>query len=165
MIRQANLNDSAAMTQIYNPFILDTCITFEVDPVDAAEMARRMGDVAAASLPWLVVEQDGKMAGYCYAHPWMERAAYQHTVESTIYLAPEFQRRGLGRQLYRALLAELKKRPVHAVISIIALPNPASVGLHESLGFEKVAHFREVGRKFGGWIDVGYWQLMMEDWS
>ncbi|GAP16149.1 sortase [Longilinea arvoryzae] len=165
MIRQANLNDSAAMAQIYNPFILDTCITFEVDPVDAAEMTRRMGDVAAASLPWLVVEQDGKMAGYCYAHPWMERAAYQHTVESTIYLAPEFQRRGLGRQLYRALLAELKKRPVHAVISIIALPNPASVGLHESLGFEKVAHFREVGRKFEGWIDVGYWQLMMEEWS
>ncbi len=163
MIRQATLGDAAAMAQIYNPYILDTCITFEVDPVDAAEMARRMDAVAAAQLPWLAAEQDGRVAGFCYAHPWKERAAYQHTVESTVYVAPEFQRRGIGRQLYGELLAELKKRPVHAVIAVIALPNPASVGLHENLGFEQVAHFLEVGRKFERWLDVGSWELLLKE--
>lgn len=162
MIRQATNDDAPAMAQMYNAYILETTITFETDPLDAAEMARRMGAVAAAKMPWLVLEQDGRLAGYCYAHPWKERAAYQHTVETTIYLAPEFQGRGLGRQLYQELLAELKKRPVHAVIAVVALPNPASVGLHESLGFTQVAHFREVGRKFERWIDVGSWQLMLE---
>lgn len=163
MIRPAIASDAAALAQIYNPYILDTSITFEVEPVDGAEMARRVQAVTAANLPWLVLEQDGEVSGYCYAHPWKERAAYSHTVESTIYIAQDARGRGLGKLLYGELLAQLKMLPLHAVIAVIALPNPASVGLHERMGFEQVAHYREVGRKFERWLNVGAWQLMLGD--
>ena len=102
------------------------------------------------------------MRGYAYAAPWRARAAYRHSVETSIYLAPGAGGRGLGARLYRALFAALPSH-VHAAIGGVSLPNPASVALHERLGFRKVAHFREVGRKFGRWIDVGYWQRLLPD--
>jgi len=157
-LRPATALDAAPICAIYNPYVANTSISFEEDPVSEQEMARRIADVGAAGLPWLVLEIDGRIAGYAYATRWRVRPAYRTSVESTIYLDPAFAGRGLGRLLYGALLDELRQRDVHMVIGGIALPNENSVALHEKLGFRKVAHFSEVGMKFGRWTDVGYWE-------
>lgn len=159
MIRPAVASDAAALAAIYNPYIEKTVITFEEQPISPAEMAQRVEEVRSASLPWLVVEAGGPIAGYAYASKWKGRCAYRYSVESTVYLDAQQTGKGLGTQLYRALLDELLRPKIHAVIGGIALPNEASVKLHERLGFKKVAHFPEVGFKFGRWVDVGYWQL------
>ena len=138
----------------------ETVITFEEIPVLEAEMAKRIADITSR-LPWLVWETDGVIIGYAYASPWKARAAYRHAVESSIYLSPQATGRGVGSRLYTALIADLRQRGLHCVIGGAALPNPASVSLHEKLGFEKVAQFRQVGFKFGQWVDVAYWELML----
>ena len=160
-IRPATALDDAAICAIYNPYVANTAISFEETPVSEEEMAKRIADVGAAGLPWLVLEIDGSIAGYAYATKWRVRPAYRSSVESSIYLDPTFARRGLGRLLYGALLDELRGRELHMVIGGIALPNANSVALHEKLGFRKVAHFSEVGMKFGRWMDVGYWELKL----
>jgi phosphinothricin acetyltransferase len=123
-------------------------------------MARRIGGVTE-KWPWYVWEEQNAIAGYAYAGIWKERSAYRFSVESTVYVAENRLRRGIGAALYRALLPELKLRGAHYVIGGIALPNHASVGLHERLGFEKIGHFKEVGFKHGRWVDVGYWTLIL----
>ena len=158
-IRPATMDDAAAVRAIYNPYIATTTISFEEEAVSAADMAQRIADVQAANLPWLVAESEGRVLGYAYATKWRARPAYRTSVESSIYLDPDAAGQGLGTLLYRTLLAELRGRELRMVIGGIALPNEASVALHERLGFRKVAHFSEVGRKFGRWIDVGYWEL------
>lgn len=162
LIRPATPADAAAIVAIYNPYVAATTITFEEDPVAEADMAQRVADVAAAGLPWLVAELEGKLVGYAYATRWRVRPAYRHSVESTVYVDGARTGQGVGRALYAALLDALRGRGLHLVIGGIALPNAASVGVHEALGFRKVAHFAEVGKKFGRWIDVGYWQLILE---
>jgi phosphinothricin acetyltransferase len=134
-------------------------ISFEEEPVKATEIATRVADVRSVSLPWLVAEQTGQVVGYAYATRWKARSAYRFSVEATVYVAPERVGYGLGSRLYTQILPLLKAQPVRAVIGGIALPNEPSIALHEKFGFQKVAHFREVGFKFGRWIDVGYWQL------
>jgi phosphinothricin acetyltransferase len=160
-IRPATPEDAAAFCAIYNPYIAGTTISFEEAPVTAADMARRIADVQAAGLPWLVACRDGRPLGYAYATKWRARPAYRTSVESSVYLAAEAAGQGIGSALYRALLDALRGGDVHMVIGGIAQPNPASVALHEKLGFRKVAHFSEVGRKFGRWVDVGYWELRL----
>ena len=160
-IRDAVADDAKAIAAIYNPFIANTTISFEEEPVSDAAMAQRIADVQAGGLPWLVAQQDGKVVGYAYATKWRVRHAYRFSVESSVYLAPECAGKGLGTALYTALLEQLAQRGCHLVIGGIALPNEASVALHEKMGYEKVAHFREVGFKFGRWLDVGYWQLLL----
>jgi phosphinothricin acetyltransferase len=160
-LRPASAADAASICAIYNTYVTTTTITFEEEAVTEQDMAQRIADVGAAGLPWLVLEVDGKVAGYAYATKWRMRPAYRYSVESTIYLDQAFAGRGLGRLLYGALLDELRKRELHLVIGGIALPNDGSVALHEKLGFRKVAHFTEVGMKFGRWIDVGYWELKL----
>jgi phosphinothricin acetyltransferase len=124
-------------------------------------MAARVAEIRAQDLPWLVAELDGVVVGYSYANRWKARSAYRFSVETTIYLKPGCEGRGIGKQLYATLLDNLKSRRVHAVIGGAALPNPASVALHESLGFERVGTFRQVGFKHGRWVDVAYWQLVL----
>jgi len=138
-------------------------VTFEEQVVADAEMAGRVAQVRAASLPWLVAETGGRVAGYAYAAPWKTRSGYRFSVESTVYLAPGCSGRGIGSQLYGELFPLLEARGVHAVMAGIALPNDASVALHEKLGMRKVAHFAQVGWKLGRWIDVGYWQRILQE--
>lgn len=157
-IRDAVADDAKAIAAIYNPFIANTTISFEEEPVSDAAMAQRIADVQAGGLPWLVAERDGRVTGYAYATKWRVRHAYRFSVESSVYLAPDCAGQGLGTALYAALFEQLAARGCHLVIGGIALPNDASVALHEKMGYEKVAHFREVGFKFGRWLDVGYWQ-------
>jgi phosphinothricin acetyltransferase len=160
MLRHCTSSDAAQICDIYNYYVRETVVTFEESLVLEPDMARRMGDITSR-LPWLVWEVGGTILGYAYASPWKVRAAYRHSVESSIYLAQHATGRGLGSRLYTALIAELRQRGLHCVIGGAALPNPASVALHEKLGFRKVAEFREVGFKLGRWVDVAYWELML----
>lgn len=157
-LRAATAGDAGALAGIYNHYILETVVTFEEAAIDAAEMQGRIAEVQGQNLPWLVAEEQGVVLGYAYAGKWKGRCAYRYSVESTVYLAPGATGRGLGRQLYDALLAELKARGIHVVIGGIALPNAASVALHEACGFVPTGRFSEVGYKFQRWVDVGYWQ-------
>ena len=159
MIRDAKPDDAARIAEIYNPYILETTITFEETPVSSEEISKRIGQLKDNDHPWLVMEVEDNLVGYAYASPWRTRPAYRFTLESTIYMDRQFARKGWGSSLYSALLDRLKGQGIHAVIGSIALPNPKSIRLHEKLGFVKVAHFQEVGFKFRRWIDVGFWQL------
>lgn len=157
-ILPASEEDAEAVARIYRHYVLNTTISFEEEPVSPAEMLKRIREVASNSLPWLVAEQAQQVVGYAFATKWKGRGAYRHSAESSVYLDPAFTGRGVGTRLYRALLEMLQQQSIHVVIGGVALPNAASVALHERLGFSKVAHFREVGYKFGKWIDVAYWQ-------
>ena len=160
-VRAVTPADAGAVATIYNHYVLQTVVTFEEEPVTADEMSRRVDEVKAASLPWFVAERAGAIAGYAYASRWRARSAYRYSSEVTVYLAPEHGRRGIGSALYVELLFALRGCGLHAAIGGIALPNDASVGLHEKFGFKKVAHFEQTGFKFNRWIDVGYWQLLL----
>lgn len=161
-IRDATAADAAAVAAIYNVHVRGTIVTFELDDVDADTMAGRIADVESRGLPWRVAVEGDAVLGYAYAGPWKQRAAYARTVESSIYLHEDACGRGLGTRLYADLLAQLRARGIHAVIGGAALPNPASVRLHEALGFGYIGTFPQVGFKFGQWIDVGYWQRLLD---
>jgi L-amino acid N-acyltransferase YncA len=159
-IRPCLPSDAPRVCEIYNHYVRETVITFEEEPVSGQEMAGRIREVAGR-WTWLVAEDDGTLAGYAYASAWKTRSAYRYSVESTVYVAPEWTHRGIGTHLYQALIAALRAQNVHYVTGGIALPNPASVALHERLGFRKMGHFSEVGFKLGRWVDVGYWELIL----
>lgn len=163
IIRLAGAVDAERIAAIYNHYVATTTISFEEAPVLADDMAQRIADVGAAKLPWLVMLGGDTLIGYAYATKWRARAAYRFAVETSVYLDPQHAGKGAGTMLYEALLAELRQRELHLAIGGIAQPNEASVRMHERLGFKKVAHFSEVGLKFGRWIDVGYWQLKLTD--
>jgi phosphinothricin acetyltransferase len=162
MLRPCVPADAPGICEIYNHFVRETIVTFEEQPVPEREMAERIREISS-SWPWLVWEENGAIAGYAYATGWMKRSAYRFSTESTVYVAPGRVGRGIGTRLYEALLAELQRRKVHCVVGGISLPNAASVALHERLGFVKIGHFKEVGRKFDSWVDVGYWELVLQD--
>lgn len=162
-IRPASPADAAPICAIYNQYVTTTTISFEEEPVSQDEMARRIADVHDAGLPWLVLVLDGQVCGYAYTTKWRARAAYRHSVESSVYLAPELRGQGWGARLYRHLIDALRTRGLRTVIAGIAQPNERSIALHERLGFRKVAHFAEVGFKFGQWVDVAYWQMQLDD--
>lgn len=162
LIKPATAAHAQAVADIYNHFVNDTIVTFEEEPVTAAVMAGRIERTGAdASLPFVVAEQAGRVVGYALAGKWKGRCGYRYTVESAVYVDVARTGQGFGSLLYEGLLAELRRLGVHVVIGGIALPNAASVALHEKFGFDKVAHFREVGFKLGRWIDTGYWQLTL----
>ena len=159
-IRDVTLSDAEAICGIYNHHVRNTIVTFEEVDVTATDMQTRIATISAA-YPWLIVERDGNCAGYAYAAKWQERSAYRYSALTTIYLDEAACRQGIGTHLYRTLLEKLRQSgAVHTALGGISLPNAASVALHEKCGFKKVAHFDQVGFKFGRWIDVGYWQLM-----
>ena len=162
VVRSASPADAEEITRIYNHYVTDTIITFEEESISAREMARRIRDVQSDSLPWLVVYHGDYILGFAYASKWKGRCAYRYSVETTVYLDPSRVAQGLGSRLYGELLPLLGRQNIHVAIGGIALPNDASVALHEKFGFEKVAHFREVGFKFNHWIDVGYWECVLE---
>lgn len=162
MIRDCVAEDAVRIAEIYNYYVQNTVISFEEEPITAEMMLERMTKITQ-SLPWLVYEDEGVVIGYGYASPWKERAAYRHSVECSVYLDREKVRRGIGTELYHALVDRLKALSVHCIIGGVALPNDASVGLLEKFGFEKVAHFKEVGMKLGKWVDVAYWQQIIQE--
>lgn len=160
MIRSATTADAEAICSIYNHYVLETTITFEEAAVSPNDMQSRIGETLP-SLPWLVWQEGAAILGFAHASKWKGRCAYRHSAEVTVYLEPGCTGRGIGPKLYEELLASLRERNFHAAIGGIALPNPASIALHERFGFRKVAHFEQVGWKRNRWIDVGYWQLLL----
>jgi L-amino acid N-acyltransferase YncA len=157
-IRLASDADAAAVQAIYAPYVRDTAISFETEPPSIEEMRRRIRGVLEHA-PWLVCERDGEIAGYAYASRFHARAAYRWTVEVTVYVDRARRRAGTGRALYTALLDVLRLQGFRVAVGIIALPNPASVGLHERLGFARSGLLAAIGFKHGSWHDVGWWRL------
>jgi phosphinothricin acetyltransferase len=160
MIRSATPEDAARIAAIYNYYIENTVVSFEEESVSEAEMRRRIA-YARSFCPWLVAEEKGELLAYAYGSPWTARTGYRNSVESTVYVAHDHRREGLGIELYRRLINRLKSQGMHCAIAVIALPNPASVALHEKLGYQKVGELEEVGWKFEHWVNVGYWQLLL----
>ena len=158
MIRDATPNDAEAIADIYNHYIRNTVVTFEEVEVDAAAFLARMNKVSASGFSWLVAVDNENVIGYAYSSRWNARVAYRHTAEVSVYLSVDFFGRGWGSRLYDALFSKLRQNGIHSVIGGVTLPNAASEALHEKFGMTQVAHFREVGYKFGKWLDVGYWQ-------
>jgi len=161
-VRRCRPSDAAGICEIYNYFVRETVATFEEEPVSAREMSQRICEITD-HLPWLVWEEAESIQGYAYAAPWKARSAYRFSTESTVYVAAGLTRRGIGTRLYEAVIAELRRRSVHSVVGGIALPNAASIALHEKLGFSKIGHFKEIGWKFGRWVDVAYWELVLQN--
>ena len=161
-IRLATDADAAAIAAIYRPVVESTAISFEIDPPDANEMGRRINETVVF-YPWLVYEVRGEIAGYAYATRHRVRAAYQWSVDTSVYVHPEFRRYGIGRGLYVSLFGILGAQGYFNASAGISLPNPASVALHESVGFEPLGVYRRVGYKLGAWHDVGWWQLTIKE--
>ena len=161
-IRSASHSDAPQIAAIYDPYVVGASISFEEQLVSFQGIEQRMTEIGDASLPYLVLENaQSTVIGYAYARKWKGRCAYNFTVETSIYLAKSAAGKGLGAQLYRALLDQLRERKIHVAIAGIVLPNKTSIALHEKLGFERVARFREESFKFENWKDVGYWQLFL----
>jgi L-amino acid N-acyltransferase YncA len=159
-IRMARGSDAAAIARIYRPFVESTIVSFETAPPEPSQIADRIA-ATTARYPWLVCEWDGRVAGYAYATRHRDRTAYQWSVDTSAYVDPDWWRRGVGRGLYRSLVGILSAQGFVNAYAGIALPNPASVGLHESVGFRPVGVYRAVGYKLGAWHDVGWWELRL----
>lgn len=164
-IRAAEPGDAAAIAAIYAPHVLTGTVSFETEPPDARAIAKRMA-ASEGLYPWLVVtngDAEGGVVGYAYATRFRERAAYRYVVETSIYIADVVQRQGAGRLLYQALVDTLRAQGFVHAIGSIALPNDASIALHEAVGFRRTGVYREVGYKHGAWIDVGLWQRVLSE--
>jgi L-amino acid N-acyltransferase YncA len=157
-IRPAVAADAAEIAAIYAPVVEHGVASFEESPPDAAELRRRM--LAEPRLPWLVAVDGDRIAGYAYASRHKPRAAYRWSADVSVYIGPDHHRRGVGRALYGRLIPEVRSLGYVSLFAGIALPNPASVGLHEAMGFRPLGVYRRVGFKHGGWRDVGWWQLV-----
>lgn len=158
LVRPATAADAAACAGIYRPYVLDTVITFETEVPTVEAMAVRIVG-ARGTHEWLVLEVDGRVAGYAYAGQLNSRAAYRWSVETSVYLAQDRLRRGGGRMLYTELLARLARRGFRRAFAGIAQPNEASNALHAAFGFEPAGLYKRVGWKLGAWHDVAWWQL------
>jgi phosphinothricin acetyltransferase len=161
-IRLATERDAGQVAAIYAPNVTDTIVSFETEAPSADEMRRRI-EVALERYPWLVCEHRGRVLGYAYAGPHGSRAAYRWSVDVSVYVHEEARRRGVGRALYASLIAALSLQGFYNAYAGATLPNPASVGLHESVGFRAVGVYRGVGYKLGAWHDVGWWHLPLRE--
>lgn len=153
--------DAAACAAIYAPSVESSPISFEVVPPDAAELERRIARYAATH-QFLVAEDGGAVVGYAYACRWAERAAYDWSVETSVYVDGAHQGRGVGRALYAELFDRLRTQGFRVAVAGVTLPNPASIALHEGMGFEPIGVLRDIGWKEGDWRDIGYWQLHLQ---
>jgi len=171
MIRPVSPRDAAAICEIYNYYIEDTIISFEETPLGTAEMEDRIRKISA-KFPYFVWEEGSngmansrsscEINGFAFINTWKERSAYRFSAELSIYLRDGFQGSGMGRKLMEKLLEEVRKTDIHSLVAGIALPNDRSIALHEKFGFKKIAQFEEIGCKFNKWLDVGYWELIVE---
>lgn len=159
-VRPATLADVDGIAAIYAREVQEGVATFETEVPPRTRWTDLLASTEAGHHV-LVADVDGTVAGYAYASSYRPRAGYRRTRETSLYLAPAFQGRGLGRALYADLLARLRSDEIHVVVAGIAMPNPASVRLHESVGFEHLGTMREVGHKLGRWVDVAWYQQIL----
>ena len=162
LIRDARPEDAAALLSIYRPFVTDTVVSFETEAPDESEFARRIAS-AQEKWAWLVAESEGRIAGYAYGSVYRKRAAYRFSTEVSAYVHADFRGRGVGRALYERLFEVLAGLGYCTAYAGIALPNDASLALHQSVGFTPIGVFRRAGWKFGRWNDVSWWQRTLRD--
>ncbi|MCI9608326.1 MAG: N-acetyltransferase [Muribaculaceae bacterium] len=160
VIRPVSPSDTDQISEIYNSYITNTTVSFETTPLSTARMAQRIAEISAAN-PYLVATAGNRILGYAYVHPWKERPAYFKTAETTIYLSPQAQHAGIGSALMKHLILLCRQSNLHTLIACITAENTASCRFHEKLGFEKTSHFKQVGYKFGRYLDVIDYQLIL----
>jgi phosphinothricin acetyltransferase len=163
-LRAASPSDAASILAIYVPYVVASAVSFELEPPSLKDMKARIVG-AEDKYPWIVAvdEESDVILGYAYAAPFRARLAYRYAVEASIYIAGDFQGRGVGRQLYAALLHTLEAQGYTQAIAAITLPNDHSIKLHEAVGFRRAGVYREVGYKNGRWLDVGLWQRELDE--
>jgi phosphinothricin acetyltransferase len=158
-LRDATLDDVAAIVSVYRPYVLSSAATMELDPPDELEMRRRLSDVHSRGLPFLVAEHEGTIVGYGYATPFRPRPGYRYTVEDSIYLRPDFAGRGFGRQILTAVIAASRETGARQMVAVIGGDNSASVAMHGAVGFVTVGVLRGAGWKFDQPQDITLMQL------
>jgi len=158
LVRVATAADGDACAAIYAPYVSGASVSFELEPPTGAEMAARIARTTARSA-WLAVEVDGLVRAYAYGTRHRERAAYDWTIETTVYVHEDFRGRGLGRAAMRSLVAVLRLQGFHLAVAGVTAPNPGSVALHRSLGFERIGEFEAIGWKFDAWHGVEWFAL------
>ncbi|MDO7172691.1 GNAT family N-acetyltransferase [Mariniflexile sp. AS56] len=159
-IRPVTLADAQQLVDIYNYYVMHSIVTLDLVPFSKEDFEEKINTISAC-FPFIVFEEENEILGYAYANTFRTKPAYKNTVELTIYLKHTALGKQVGKKMYTELLQQLKQRNFHVVIGGLTLPNDASIKLHENFGFEKVAHFKEVGFKFDKWHDVGFWQLTL----
>ena len=162
MIRAVRTEDAAEILAIYSPFITNTAVSFEYEVPSVDEISRRISDTTA-KYPWVVWEENGRVLGYAYASSHRARPAYQWSVEVSVYLHPDARRKGIATLLYHDLFDQLRSSGFYNAYAGITLPNEASVGFHESLGFAPIGVYPRIGYKHGKWHDVGWWRLRLRE--
>lgn len=158
MIRQVHIDDAKSLLEIYNYYVLNSVVTFDIEPLSLGAFENKMAKIIA-EYPFLVFEENNELLGYAYGSRFRPKPAYKNTVETTVYVKNGLHGKQIGTKLYKELLQLLKKQNLHAALGVLTLPNDASVKLHEKFNFMLVGHFKEVGFKFGKWLDVGVYQL------
>ena len=153
MIRRVRIQDAADIVAIYNRYIAETTVTFEIEPISVREMQKRISDIAS-SFPYFVYEDEGRVAGYAYVHRWKERAAYAHTLETTVYLNPDIRHSGIGTALMQHIINECRTQGYKVLIACVTAENSDSLEFHRHLGFTQASLFHNVGEKFGRFLDV-----------
>lgn len=163
-VRLANEDDSASILEIYAPFITDTVITFEYEVPTVTEFGKRITNIQK-KYPWLICEVNGSVVGYAYASQFNERAAYDWSVDFSIYIKHLYHRKNIGKALYFALFELLKLQGYYNAYAGVTLPNIKSESLHQSFGFKSIGVYQNVGYKFGNWHDVKWFELKIQDYS
>lgn len=159
-IRPAGIADGFRVSEIYRPYVIETPISFEEIPPDAKEMENRIASITA-QYPYLIAEAAGRVIGYAYACPHRVRASYRWSVDVAVYVDRDQRRRGVGRALYERLIPLIREQGYVMAYAGITVPNDASIGLHEAVGFKRVAIFANEGYKLGQWRNVGWWELAL----
>lgn len=162
MFRSATIRDASAIAAIYTPFVQNGTTSFESSPPNAVEMSRRI-ERTLKTHPWIVAEgEDGEIVGYAYATAFRGRDAYRFTAETSVYVSPRAQRRGVGSELATAILDALRASGYRAAVAVITLPNDPSIRMHERVGYREAGLLPAVGRKADRWIDIGFWHLALD---
>lgn len=161
MIRPIHIEDAAALAAIYNHYIEHSTATFDTEPLSDRQMLSRLEAIVGRYPGYVSLSGAGELQGYAYAHPWKEKAAYRYTLETTIYLASRFVGQGIGRALLSHLVEGCRREGYRSLIACITQGNVASEALHRKVGFRPVSRFVQVGTKFGRWIDVADYQLLL----
>ncbi|WJJ95960.1 GNAT family N-acetyltransferase [Algibacter luteus] len=160
MIRSVHIDDASALLDIYNYYVLNTTVNFDIDPLSLETFTDKINHIVS-EYPYIVYEENNEILGFAYGSRFRPRPAYNYTAESTVYVKHTAHGKQIGSKLYAELIRLLKETDLHTVLGVLTVPNDASINLHEKFGFEKVAHLKEVGLKFGEWQNIGIWQLKL----
>ena len=158
MIRPVHINDAQALLDIYNYYVLNTTVNFDIDPLSLETFLDKINHITA-EYPYIVYEENNEILGFAYGSRFRPRPAYNFTAESTVYVKLTAHGKQIGTKLYAELIRLLKETDLHSVLGVLTIPNAASIQLHEKFGFKQVANLKEVGFKFNKWQHIGIWQL------